>query len=331
MLAAAANDLASVDPAVVAVPIEWSGVPLPPTVVPVSATEESALADPVAVDLAVGDETAVELPSPPEHLSPGRFPSRPASTNPVAAGGITGVEEVISVSGSVAAEIAAGTDAPGAAGVDLGGDLGDDATDGSAPSDRDGSQSRTTSAPADGRSLQPSAARALRPAASVPAGERDADGSRSMTTSTAARVTGPPLGGVSLSLPSLSVDLSEEGLGPLRLRALNGAGVVHLELTASDPVITDLLVRAGHELRRDLEASGTAVGDLHIAQGNPGGGDRGSSGSDSRYWQDPSSDDQRRSAPATTPSSARRLITLEHLAIGRSDSSTSPNGVDLLI
>ncbi|MEK7423657.1 MAG: hypothetical protein AAB131_07420, partial [Actinomycetota bacterium] len=132
LLAAAAKDLASVDPAAVAVPVESSGVPLPTAVVPVSATEAAALADPVAVDLAAGDETAVELPSPLEPPSPGRFPSRPASTNPVAAGTATGAEEVISVSGSVAAEIAAGTDAPGAAGADPGGDLSP------APSDREG-------------------------------------------------------------------------------------------------------------------------------------------------------------------------------------------------
>jgi hypothetical protein len=81
-------------------------------------------------------------------------------------------------------------------------------------------------------------------------------------------------GGLPVSVPSLSMDLSDEGLGPLTLHAMNGAGAVHLKLTAGDRAVGDMLARAGGELRRDLEAGGTTVGSLDIGHS----GDLGHSG-----------------------------------------------------
>ena len=76
-----------------------------------------------------------------------------------------------------------------------------------------------------------------------------------------------------MSVPSLSMDLSDEGLGPLTLQAMAGGGVVNLKLTAGDRAVGDMLARAGGELRRDLEAGGTNVGTLdigHSASGHAG-------------------------------------------------------------
>jgi hypothetical protein len=70
--------------------------------------------------------------------------------------------------------------------------------------------------------------------------------------------------GLPVSLPSLSMDLSDEGLGPLMVHASTTSTGLHLKLTAGDRSVGDLLSRAGGELRRDLEAGGTRVGTIDI-------------------------------------------------------------------
>ncbi len=62
----------------------------------------------------------------------------------------------------------------------------------------------------------------------------------------------------------MSIDLSDEGLGPLTLQAANGAGGLQLRLTAGDRAVGDALAASAHELRRELEASGTTLGSLDI-------------------------------------------------------------------
>jgi flagellar hook-length control protein FliK len=73
-----------------------------------------------------------------------------------------------------------------------------------------------------------------------------------------------------LTLPSISVDLSDEGLGAMQLQARQGPDGLHLTLTAADREVGAALARAGAELRRDLEAAGTTVGSLDIGQGSGG-------------------------------------------------------------
>ncbi|MEX0846622.1 MAG: flagellar hook-length control protein FliK [Ilumatobacteraceae bacterium] len=73
-----------------------------------------------------------------------------------------------------------------------------------------------------------------------------------------------------LSLPGISVDLSDEGLGPMRLQAHQGSDGLHLTITAADREVGAALARAGAELRRDLEAAGTAVSSLDIGHGRTG-------------------------------------------------------------
>jgi hypothetical protein len=92
------------------------------------------------------------------------------------------------------------------------------------------------------------------------------------TTSSKSEVRAP------LSLPSISVDLSDEGLGPMQLQARQGPDGLHLTLTAADREVGAALARAGAELRRDLESAGTTVGSLNVGQGSgdigQGSGDR---------------------------------------------------------
>ena len=85
-----------------------------------------------------------------------------------------------------------------------------------------------------------------------------------------------------LTVARMSMDLSDEGLGPLTLQALSGAGVVHLKLTAGDRQVGDALARAGDELRRDLEAGGTRIGSLDIGHGDVGHGQAGRGDSNAR-------------------------------------------------
>jgi type IV secretory pathway TrbL component len=75
---------------------------------------------------------------------------------------------------------------------------------------------------------------------------------------------------------AMSVDLSDEGLGPLTLHALQSASGVHLTLEAADQATRDLLTSQGRALRDELEAGGTALGSLDIQHSGPGSsGERG--------------------------------------------------------
>jgi hypothetical protein len=126
------------------------------------------------------------------------------------------------------------------------------------------------------------------------------------------------LGGVAGG--AMSVDLSDEGLGPLTLHALQSASGVHLTLEAADQATRDLLTSQGRALRDELEAGGTALGSLDIQHSGPGSsGERGAgtpSGRIDRSGVTRSLVD----ASATTP-----------LATVRPRPIPSTDGVDLLI
>ena len=149
--------------------------------------------------------------------------------------------------------------------------------------------------------------------------------SRATTTATPERVTElrrmrdrAALGGVAGG--AMSVDLSDEGLGPLTLHALQSASGVHLTLEAADQATRDLLTSQGRALRDELEAGGTALGSLDIQHSGPGSsGERGAgtpSGRIDRSGVTRSLVD----ASATTP-----------LATVRPRPIPSTDGVDLLI
>jgi hypothetical protein len=148
---------------------------------------------------------------------------------------------------------------------------------------------------------------------------------RTTTTATPERVTElrrmrdrAALGGVAGG--AMSVDLSDEGLGPLTLHALQSASGVHLTLEAADQATRDLLTSQGRALRDELEAGGTALGSLDIQHSGPGSsGERGAgtpSGRIDRSGVTRSLVD----ASATTP-----------LATVRPRPIPSTDGVDLLI
>jgi hypothetical protein len=148
---------------------------------------------------------------------------------------------------------------------------------------------------------------------------------RATTTATPERVTElqrmrdrAALGGVAGG--AMSVDLSDEGLGPLTLHALQSASGVHLTLEAADQATRDLLTSQGRALRNELEAGGTALGSLDIQHSGPGSsGERGAgtpSGRIDRSGVTRSLVD----ASATTP-----------LATVRPRPTPSTDGVDLLI
>lgn len=65
----------------------------------------------------------------------------------------------------------------------------------------------------------------------------------------------------------LALDLSSEGLGPLRVEALAERGTLHLNLTAGDKATRDALGAHLPELRRDLESSGLQLGTLDVGDG----------------------------------------------------------------
>ena len=133
-----------------------------------------------------------------------------------------------------------------------------------------------------------------------------------------------------LSLPSLSMDLSDEGLGPLTLQALNGAGVVHLKLTAADPAVGNMLSRAAGELRRDLEAGGTNVGTLDVGhsssgQHNAGHTSAGQSGAGA------GSGPGARSNRASTLAARHRPLTAPAPITSTTPSHVAADGVDVRI
>lgn len=148
---------------------------------------------------------------------------------------------------------------------------------------------------------------------------------RSATTATPERVTElrrmrdrAALGGVAGG--AMSVDLSDEGLGPLTLHALQNATGVHLTLDAADQATRDLLGRQGAALRNELEAGGTTLGSLDIQHSGPGSSGERGAGTPSGRVDRPGAQRSPLAGPAATP-----------LATVRSRPIPSTDGVDLLI
>jgi hypothetical protein len=120
---------------------------------------------------------------------------------------------------------------------------------------------------------------------------------------------------------SMSVDLSDEGLGPLTLHAQQSASGLHLTLNATDSATRDLLSRQEAALRNDLEASGTALGSLDIQNAGPrsSGGRSGSHG------------DQGPTRSSLTSANATASAASAVTTLTRSRRASSSDGVDLLI
>lgn len=131
-------------------------------------------------------------------------------------------------------------------------------------------------------------------------------------------------GTVPVSVPHLSVDLSDEGLGPLTLQAQQGADGVHVRLTAADARVSDLLSRAGGELRHDLQSSGVALGSLDIAHGDLAHGHAGGD-------RQPSSTAARPAPPAAPTATSGLTPGVEPLRPGTSPRASAVDGVDVRI
>jgi hypothetical protein len=148
---------------------------------------------------------------------------------------------------------------------------------------------------------------------------------RATTTATPERVTElrrmrdrAALGGVAGG--AMSVDLSDEGLGPLTLHALQSASGVHLTLEAADQATRDLLTSQGRALRNELEAGGTTLGSLDIQHSGPGSSGERGAGTPSGPLDRAGATRSPLAGSATTP-----------LATVRSRPTPSTDGVDLLI
>jgi hypothetical protein len=148
---------------------------------------------------------------------------------------------------------------------------------------------------------------------------------RATTTATPERVTElrrmrdrAALGGVAGG--AMSVDLSDEGLGPLTLHALQSASGVHLTLEAADQATRDLLTSQGRALRNELEAGGTTLGSLDIQHSGPGSSGERGAGTPSGRIDRTGVTRSPLGASATTP-----------LATIRPRPTPSADGVDLLI
>ena len=141
-------------------------------------------------------------------------------------------------------------------------------------------------------------------------------------TSLGDRAVRDPANQGSMPMPNLSIDLSDEGLGPLTLHAVTGTGGLHLRLTAGDRAVGEALARAGDELRRDLESEGTALGSLDIGHSN----DRGADNSSGRagWWTDRSRADRSLAERSQADAAAVVATTTR----GRSGEAS---GLDLLI
>jgi hypothetical protein len=124
----------------------------------------------------------------------------------------------------------------------------------------------------------------------------------------------------------MSIDLSDEGLGPLTLQAANGVGGLQLRLTAGDRAVGDALAASAHELRRDLEASGTLLGSLDVGHrdtpGNPG--NPGNQGRDGRGLPDRPSGNGGNGGNGRIDAPAAR-------AVANTRPSSTASGLDLLI
>ena len=151
-----------------------------------------------------------------------------------------------------------------------------------------------------------------------------------------------------VSVDSLDIDLIEEGLGPMRLRALSRGGSLHVSLAASDPVVRAQLQGHASELRRDMASSGIDLGSLDVDtmdtatdadDSNQRHFDGGTSGN---ATNDPSRDG--RSAPSRTASpisgritsgisaiAPRSPRTLSGVTSDVTSDSTSSSGIDVRI
>ncbi len=148
-------------------------------------------------------------------------------------------------------------------------DLADAATDG----DREAGAGAPAATPDQTSDVRPDVGRAQRADAAAAPDElagTDASTTDDLLRSTLAgvRPARDPAGPV--SLPRLSMDLSDEGLGPLTVQAQQGPAGLQVTLTAGDRQVGEALARAGAELRRDLESGGTSLGSLHITHGDAG-------------------------------------------------------------
>ncbi|MEI6401023.1 MAG: flagellar hook-length control protein FliK [Actinomycetota bacterium] len=163
------------------------------------------------------------------------------------------------------------------------------------------------------------------PGAGSASGTANPTDPRATTTATPERVTEllrmrdrAALGGVVGG--AMSVDLSDEGLGPLTLHALQSASGVHLTIEAADQATRDLLTSQGRALRNELESGGTALGSLDIQHSGPGSsGERGAG--------TPSGRVDRAGATRSSLSSSATPT----LATVRPRPTPSGDGVDLLI
>jgi hypothetical protein len=130
----------------------------------------------------------------------------------------------------------------------------------------------------------------------------------------------------------MSIDLSDEGLGPLTLQAANGVGGLQLRLTAGDRAVGDALAASAHELRRDLEASGTLLGSLDVGHrdtpGNPG-----NQGRDGRGLPDRPSGNGGNGGNGGNSGNGRngRIDAPAARAVANNRPSSTASGLDLLI
>jgi hypothetical protein len=100
-----------------------------------------------------------------------------------------------------------------------------------------------------------------------PEAQRGLDGTRLRD-----RFVGNGLGG------TMTVDLSDEGLGQLSLQAHQGSGGLHVTLAAGESSTRDLLLSQSASLRSELESLGS-LGSLDVTDSLPGGGNgRGAAG-----------------------------------------------------
>ncbi len=150
------------------------------------------------------------------------------------------------------------------------------------------------------------------------------------TTTTVAtpRPEGTPVRDGSLlrapGLDRISIDLSDEGLGPLTLQAANGAGGLHVRLTAGDRAVGDALAGAADQLRRDLESGGTRLGSLDVGHRDSGSQGRAGQTGDGRPGTG-------RDASPTSGTSGVDRTRPTGLAGATATSLTSTSGLDLLI
>ena len=138
------------------------------------------------------------------------------------------------------------------------------------------------------------------------------------------RFVGNGLGG------TMTVDLSDEGLGPLSLRAHQSGSGLHVTLAAADSATRELLLSQSMHLRNELESVGP-VGSLDVTDTLSGGDGRGAPGDSRTGWADDRAANAgqriRGDAPATD-ATLRPIPTDRRSALIPAAGST---GLDLLI